>query len=81
MQWPTVILVFVVIWWLSFFIVLPFGHVSQEEEGHVEPGTVASAPSHFNWKKKALVTTVVAALLTVVAYVVISNDLLGIKPA
>ena len=80
MQWPTVILVFVVLWWLSFFLVLPFGHVSQEEAGHVEPGTVASAPNHFDWKKKALVTTVVAVLLTVITYFVVSYDLLGIKP-
>ena len=81
MQWPTVILVFVILWWLSFFLVLPIGHRSQEDDGRVEPGTVASAPSHFDWKKKALVTTIVAVLLTVVTVLIVTNDVFGIRPS
>lgn len=78
MQPVTIILVYVVLWWLSFFIVLPFGMVSQADEGVIEPGTDGGAPARVKWKVKLIVTTVVAALLTVVAYMVVTYDLLGI---
>jgi predicted secreted protein len=77
MQWPTVILVFAVVWWLVFFIVLPFGQVSQAEAGYVEPGTVASAPANINLKRKSLITSCVAILLTIAIYFVLTYDLLG----
>ena len=80
MGWPTVILVYVILWWLSFFVVLPFGQVTQEEAGDVTHGTVASAPIGLNWKKKILLTSIMAAVLTTVAYVVVTWDLFGFTP-
>ena len=80
MQWPTVILVYVILWWLSFFVVLPFGNVSQQEAGEVEPGTIASAPSVFNWKKKVLITSILAAFLTLITFFIVSTDLFNIRP-
>ena len=77
MAWQTVILVFVVMWWLSFFVVLPFGQISQEEAGKVEPGTVASAPVGLNWRKKIVITTVIGAILTATAYSIVTWDLFG----
>ena len=80
MGWPTVILVYVIMWWLSFFVVLPFGQVTQAESGNVVPGTVASAPVGLNWKKKILIVSVIAAVLTTTAYVVVTWDLFGFTP-
>lgn len=80
MAWPTVILVYVVMWWLSFFVVLPFGQVTQEEAGEVTPGTVASAPVGLNWKKKILITSLIGAVMTTVTYVVVTWDLFGFTP-
>lgn len=80
MGWPTVILVFVVMWWLSFFAVLPFGQVTQEEAGEVEPGTVASAPVGLNWRRKILITSGIATVLTGISYAVVTFDLLGFAP-
>lgn len=79
MQPATIVLVFVILWWLSFFIVLPFGHVSQDDVGEVEPGTVSSAPHKFPWRKKALITTGVASVLTIIVYSVVTYNLLGIN--
>lgn len=81
MLWQTVILIFVILWWLSFLLVLPFGQVSQAEDGYIEPGTSASAPAHINWKLKLIITTIMAVLLTVVAWFVVSYDLLGLGPS
>ena len=39
------LVVFVVVWWLVFFTVLPWGIVSQVEDEDVEPGTEPGAPA------------------------------------
>lgn len=80
MGWPTVILVYVIMWWLSFFVVLPFGQVSQEEAGEVVPGTVPSAPVGLNWKRKIVITSLIASVLTTLAYVVVTFDVFGFTP-
>lgn len=70
MNWFFAVAVFFVIWWLSLFIVLPFGFRSQQDEGERVLGTVPSAPaSHRVWKTFA-VTTLVAAVIFAAWYVV-----------
>ena len=55
--------VYFVIWWLTLFIVLPIGMRSQQEEGEVVLGTVASAPARFRGLRVVLLTTVIAAAI------------------
>jgi predicted secreted protein len=57
------IAVFFTIWWTVLFAILPLQVRSQHEVGDVTPGTDPGAPiaPHLAWK--ALVTTVVSALL------------------
>jgi len=55
--------VYFVIWWLTLFIVLPIGMRSQQEEGEVVLGTVASAPAKFRGLRVVLLTTVIAAVI------------------
>ncbi len=57
--------IYFVIWWLCLFIVLPFGVRPQSEQaGGSVAGTVPSAPARPMLIRKALVTTVLAAILT-----------------
>lgn len=68
------IVLYVVLWFLTLFVLLPFGHVSQEEAGRVVPGTPAGAPDDPKLKRKMLWATLIAALLWVVcAYVIFSG--------
>ncbi len=76
----TVVLVYVIMWWLSFFVVLPFGQVSQAEAGEVTPGTVASAPVGLKWKKKLVITTMLSAVLTAIIFVIVTFDVFGFTP-
>ena len=46
------------VWWLIFFMVLPFGAAPEE---HPQPGNVESAPARPRLLLKALITTVLAA--------------------
>ena len=62
--------VYFVIWWLVLFAVLPWGVRTQAEAGTVEPGSPESAPVHPRLAKKAVITTLVAAIVFVLVYIV-----------
>lgn len=49
----------VIIWFLTLFVVLPIGLTTQEEAGEVVPGTPASAPVEARIRRKMLWVTVV----------------------
>lgn len=68
--------VYFVIWWTVLFAVLPFGIRSQAESGEVSHGSEPGAPAIPNLKRKALITTVVAAVVfAMVWYVWTTFDL------
>lgn len=72
------IVLFCVIWAVVFFMVLPFGQVSQHEAGEVVPGTPASAPTNANIKRKAWLTTWISTAVFAVIFTVVSLDLFTI---
>ena len=54
------LVLFAVIWTIVFFIVLPLRLETQGEAGEIVPGTHASSPANFSFKRKAKVTTMFA---------------------
>ncbi|WP_421723714.1 DUF1467 family protein [Bauldia sp.] len=60
----SLVAIFFVVWWVALFAVLPWGMRSQEEEGEVVLGTASSAPNNPRLVRKAIVTTVVATIIT-----------------
>ncbi len=73
------VVVYVMLWWVAFFCVLPIGVRSQEETGEVAPGTEAGAPAQANLPRKMLWATGLSAVLWVIAVVLIQFDLLGLS--
>ena len=61
MSWFGIIVVFTIVWWMVFFITLPFGVTTPDAP---EPGHAAGAPDRPRLGLKALITTAVAATLT-----------------
>jgi len=59
----TYIAIYFIVWWTVIFAVLPFGVRSQHEDGAVEDGSEPGAPQRPLLIRKALVTTVVAAVI------------------
>lgn len=55
--------VYFIIWWLTLFLILPFGFRSQHDEGERVLGTVASAPARHRALRTFLLTTVLAAIV------------------
>ena len=62
--------VFFIVWWLVFFTVLPFGAHSQADAEEITLGTEHGAPARLKLGRKAAITTVIAALVTGVLYLV-----------
>lgn len=65
-----------VIWWITLFAVLPFGIRSQEEAGDVVAGTEPGAPVLPGLVKKAVITSLIAAVIFAgVWYVWVTYDI------
>lgn len=68
------LVLYAVIWFMTFFVALPIRLRTQGDEGVVVPGTHASSPEHHYLKKKAWITTGVAAVLwAIIAGIIISG--------
>jgi len=57
------LVVFLLIWWVLLFTMLPIGITSQEETGDVVEGSERGAPSRPNLAKKLWWTTAITAVL------------------
>ena len=73
------IVLFAVIWAMTFLIVLPIRVQTQGDLDDVVPGTHAGAPEHHHLKKKALWTTVIAAVIWAMAATVILSEWISVS--
>jgi predicted secreted protein len=79
MNWFSALVMYVVIWWITLFIVLPFGVRGQAEAGDIVPGSEPGAPVTSNMKRKALLTSAIAFVLWIIMCVVIIYDPFSLK--
>jgi predicted secreted protein len=70
------IAIYVFIWWIVLFAVLPFGVRTQHEEGSVVPGTPESAPHKPRLLRAFLINTVIATIVFTIVYLVIAYRLI-----
>ena len=74
------IIVYVMIWWIVFFSILPIGIQSKKEkfrdtvEG-VDPG----APNNPKIAKKFLITTIITSIIFIMIYYLVNNDFLNLR--
>ena len=74
------IIVYVLIWWIIFFSILPVGIQSNKEkfkeniEG-IDPG----APKNPRIAKKFLITTIITSIIFIVIYYLVEFDLLNLR--
>ena len=73
MSITSALVLFAVIWFMTFLIVIPIRLQTQGDLGEIVPGTQAGAPEHHYLKKKAWITTAI----TVVLWVIISTIILS----
>ncbi len=74
------IIVYVMIWWIIFFSLLPVGiqsnkEVFKEKIGGMDPG----APKNPKIGKKFLITTLITTIIFAVIYYLVEIDLLNLR--
>lgn len=77
MSWISGIVVYFLIWWMVLFAVLPFG-THPEPEGDPESGWRGTPQRPQLWRK-ALITTLVAAVIWVGVAALIQSDWLSFR--
>lgn len=73
------IVLFAVIWFMTFLIALPIRVTTQGDAGKVVPGTHAGAPEVHNLKKKAVITTIIAAILWAIVCTIIISGVISVR--
>ncbi|MDG1456533.1 MAG: DUF1467 family protein [Pseudoprimorskyibacter sp.] len=79
MSITSAIVLFAVIWFLTFLVVIPFRVQTQGDLGDVLEGTQAGSPEHHHLKTKAWITTGISAVLWVVIFSVIVTDFITLE--
>lgn len=76
MSWATGVMVYFVIWWTVLFCILPLGVRRVENPGR---GQERGAPEKPDLVRKAIITTVVAAILWIGFYVLHEADVFSFR--
>ena len=68
------IMVFILVWWMMFFCLLPF-----QIENIIKPkgGVMAGAPVHPHLKGKVMIATGLTTVIWLVIYAVVKSDLIS----
>lgn len=78
MEWGTGLAVYLVIWWLVLFMVLPFG-VSRVDPADLQAGEDPGSPAKPRILLKFAVTTAVAGVVFAVFYIVHESGLISFR--
>jgi predicted secreted protein len=74
------IAIYIILWWLAFFTMLPMGAASPHERDEITvPGVERGAPKVANLGKKALIAAGIAAVLWLFVAWAVSVDLIGMR--
>jgi len=76
MSWATGIMVYIVLWWTVLFAVLPLGVRRAENPGK---GQERGAPERPQLLRKAVITSLVAAVLWIVFYFLHQADIFSFR--
>ena len=79
MSITSAIVLYAVLWFMTFLIVIPIRLQTQGDVGEVVPGTHAGAPEHHNLKTKAKITTVAAAVMWGILYWIITTGVITVR--
>ncbi len=72
------VVVFILLWWWVLFMVLPFGAKAPDR---IKAGHASSAPERPRILMKMLITTVIASLLFIIVYLIISSGFFALRKA
>lgn len=68
-----------VLWFMTYLVVIPIRLKTQGDVGEVVPGTHAGAPQVHNLRKKALITTLVAFVIWLILAAIITSGVISLE--
>ena len=89
MNFGSIVAIYFVVWWVVLFAVLPWGVRTQDEDGEVVVGSASSAPTRPHLVAKAIATSIVAAAVVFLLWLIVDYygcgierlaDIFGVKP-
>lgn len=80
MSWVEGVVVYVLVWWVVIFAILPWG-ARPSAEGQQVPGQARGAPARPRLWLKAGVTTLVAAVIWLIIWMIVHSDLISFRGA
>jgi predicted secreted protein len=75
--WFTAVVLYILIWWIALFAVLPFG-----TQPVADPDATTGwrgAPAHARMGRKVIATTIVAIVIWLACYALIVSDLISFR--
>ena len=73
-------IIFILIWWCVFFAVLPMGVKGRwESDADGVAGAEPGAPADPGLKRKAILTTAIAAGLTIIVALIVASGVFNFK--
>jgi predicted secreted protein len=80
MNWGGAVVIFVIVWWAVFFAVLPWGVVGRwESADDGVKGADPGAPTKPDLRRKAFVTTAIAAVISAVIIAVVASGVVDLR--
>ncbi|CUI66792.1 DUF1467 family protein [Cognatishimia activa] len=79
MSITSALVMYAVVWFMTFLMVIPVRLQTQGDVGKVVPGTQAGAPEHHHLKKKAWITTAIAAVVWAILFWIITQGIIEVR--
>tara|TARA_E500000178_G_C16592127_1_gene560870 strand:+ start:219 stop:473 length:255 start_codon:yes stop_codon:yes gene_type:complete len=74
------LIIYIIIWWIIFFSILPIGIISENKKfTNNLTGSDPGAPKNPQIVKKFIITTILTTILFMVIYYMVSNDYLNLR--
>lgn len=73
------LVLFAVIWFMTFLVVIPFRIQTQGDAGDIVPGTHAGSPERHDLKRKAWITTGISAVLWAIIASIIIFEVITVR--
>ncbi len=67
----SMVVVYILLWWVTLFATLPLGVRGQAEDGNIVEGSEPGAPVKPDMKRKLILTSIIAGILWVIICAII----------
>ena len=73
------LVIFVILWMVIFFMILPLKIKSQLEQQSITPGTDPGAPSNHQMYRKFIITTAISVFIFAIIYLLSYFEIINLR--